>query len=248
MTIQTQAAGKKVRAFAALVTQVATQLVIQGEIASKAGITESSPLADRLKLVKGLQIGITGPGSSTDTFLRFLVQSAGFTPDRDVTILPVGAAAPMLASFSRKRIDGFVLSSPTAEQAKLELGGMTLVDLGKGEFEPLRGYLYNCLAARQDWLEKNGDKARRIVRAIAAAERLIHEKPDEARAAAKPFFGKLDSRVYEAAFRQNAPTYPASPRIDPVGVERNLAFIAATEGKRPDVRVEELYTNAFVEK
>ena len=246
LNIQTQLKGQNVKAFAALVTEVATQLVIQGDIAAKAGIKESTPFAERLKVIKGLRIGITGSGSSTDRFLRSLIQAAGLKADSEVTIVPVGAGAPILASFAQKRIDVFFLSSPTAEQAKVEMGGVALVDLGKGEFAPLRGYLYNCLSARADWLEKNGDKARRIVRAIAAAERLIKEHPDEARAAAKPFLGKIDERVYNAAFQANLASYPATPRIEPVGVERNFVFIAETEGARPNVRPEDLYTNAYL--
>ncbi len=244
--IQARAQRQDVRAFAAMVSQLASALVVQGEILQKAGVTESSPMAARLKVLKGLRIGITGPGSSTDKLARYLTSAAGYKPDQDVTIVPVGNSSAILASFSRQRIDAFILSSPTPEVAEQQHGGKTLVGFAKGEFDPLRHFLYSCLAARSDWLKQNPDKARRVVRAIASALAVIRDNPEQAKAALKPYFKNIDPKVFDASFRNNLPAYPSTPRIDPAGLENALVFTAATEGKRPDVSVQDLYTDEYL--
>lgn len=243
--IQAQSKKQDVRAFAALASELASSLVVQGKIMDEAGITVSSPIAERLKVIKGLRIGITGPGSSTDKLVRYLSDAAGYEPDEDVTIVPVGNGTAMLASFSQDRIDGFILSSPTPETAVAKYEGKILVPFAKGEFEPLQHFLYSCLAARADWLEQNPETARRIVRAIAAALTLIHENPDEAKAALRPHFSKLDADVFSASFDNNLSAYPRTPEINPKGLENALAFTAATEGEDLQVDAKSLYTDRF---
>ncbi len=248
LNITTHEKNRKITAIAALVTQLTTQIIAQAEVGKKANVTADSPAPERLKALKGLKVGITGPGSSTDRFLRFLVKSSGMDPERDVTIIPLGASAPILAAFQQKRIDAFVFSSPTAERAMLEMGGFPLVNLGKGEFEPLRDFLYNSLSATPEWLAKNGDKAVRVVRAIQAALTLIHEKPEEAKAAGKAYFPKLDQKIYDAAFVQSRPAYPKTPHITKRGLEVNYMFIKASEGRDVTVPMEALYSNEYAEK
>ncbi|RDJ20633.1 ABC transporter substrate-binding protein [Bosea caraganae] len=247
LNIEAQMRKQDVKAFAALVTHVPSQLIIQGDIAKKAGITEQTPIAERLKLLKGLRIGITGVGSSTDKFLRSMLNFVKIDPERDVTIVPMGTAAPLLAAFSQKRIDAYVFSSPTAETGRLKFGGATLVNLGSGEFEPLKDFLYNCLTARADWLKKNAETTRKIVRATTSALELIQKDPEAAQKAALPFFDKLDPALYKEAYRQSMSSYPLSPRIDEPGVEANYVFEEEAEGKRPNVDPKVLYTNDYIE-
>jgi len=62
----------------------------------------------------------------------------------------------------------------------------------------------------------------------------------------QPFFKNTDPRVLEAAFKNNLPAYSKTPRIDPAGIATALDFAAATEGKRPAVKVEDVYTNEYL--
>jgi NitT/TauT family transport system substrate-binding protein len=244
--IQAQIAHQDVRVFAVLADQLASAVVVQGDIMTKAGLTQTSPIEARIKLLKGLRVGITGPGSSTDKLARFLATNAGFDPDQDMTIVPVGNSGATLAAFSRQRIDAFILSSPTPEMAEIKYGGKVLVNLAKGEYGPLRSFIYSCLAATSPWLQKNADTARRVVRALAAAEQLIQQNPDEAKRAVRPMFDKVDLKAFDAAFANNLPAYPTTPRVDPAGIETALAFAAATDGQRPALKREDLYTNDYL--
>lgn len=248
LNIATHEKGRKITAIAALVTQLTHRIVAQEEVSKRTGVTEASPPAERLKALKGLKIGITGAGSSTDRFTRFLVQSGGYDPDRDVTIIPLGESAPILAAFQQKRIDAFFFSSPTSERAILEMKGFTLINLAKGEFEPLRDFLYNVLSATPEWLAKNGDKAVRVIRAVSKGLDLIHAKPEEAKQAGLKYFPKVDMKIFDAAFEQALPSYPKTLHIARRGLEVNYMFVKASEGRDIKVPIEMLYSNEYVDK
>lgn len=240
--------GKRVVAIAALVTQLTQRIVVQGEIAQQLGITDSTPIEQRLKALKGLRIAITGPGSSTDRFTRYLVQSGGYNPDRDVTIMPLGEAQSMLAAFQQKRIDAFFISSPTTDRAILQMKGVALVDLAKGEFEPLRDFLYNVLSATPEWLAKNEDKTVRVIRALAEGLALIHADPQEAKTAGRRFFPKYEERIFDAAFASALPSFPKTPLIARRGLEKNYVFIKASENRDVTVPMDDLFSNVYVER
>ena len=56
------------------------------------------PLKDRLQAMKGLRIGITTPGATSDLFMRFLFRSVGMDPDHDLEIVPLGGVSIQVAA------------------------------------------------------------------------------------------------------------------------------------------------------
>src|SRR5690606_11240726 len=90
--------------------------VVRKEFLARRGISEEefqkmSPL-DRVRLHQGGVMGITGPGSMTDVFTRWLVKKAGLDPDRDMMIMNLGGASGLYTSLRAGRIDSFFLSPP----------------------------------------------------------------------------------------------------------------------------------------
>src|SRR5258708_35010045 len=63
------------------------------------------PYPQMLTDLKGLKIGISTPGASTDVTLRFLLREAGLDPQMDVTIVPVGDPTTALAGLKYGVID-----------------------------------------------------------------------------------------------------------------------------------------------
>lgn len=239
--------GQPLVSFAALMTEFASNLVMQGDVARARGITSASPTADRIAALKGLKVGITSPGSATDQILRYLLEQQRIAPDRDVTVIPVGGSGPMIAAFSQKRIDAFVLSSPTAETAVVKHGGVMLINFSRGEYEPLAGILYMSLIAKRDWLEQNAETATAICRALAKAERLIAGQPEEAKGAVRGFFEKTEPAIFDQAWGSNVKAYPATPVIAAAAMQKAIDFLNATESEKADVTVAQAMDNRFAE-
>src|SRR5438093_9399688 len=94
-TITQQAKGQNIEA---LVLQGKYAGIVLGMSKAKAA-TYKSP-AD----LKGMKIGVTAPGSSTNMFVNILLAKAGLKPD-DVSIIGVGAGAGAVAIMKRGEID-----------------------------------------------------------------------------------------------------------------------------------------------
>lgn len=239
--------GQEVRAFGNVMNQIPTNIVIQGDVARRHNLTAASPMADRIKALKGLTLGVNAAGSAPDQVLRYTLRASGIDPDKDVRISPVGAGAALIGSFEQKRIDGFAFSSPASDIAVEKFGGLMVVNYAKGEYEPLRGFLYLALIARADWLDENPDRSARTVKAFWKALRLIREKPEEARAAVRTFFPSMDEASFNRGFAANALALPDNPRIDPASVEMNREFSQTVENVKLDLALERVYTNRFVD-
>lgn len=239
--------GQDVRMFASIMNQYGSNIVIQGDVAKRLGLNENSSMQDRLNALKGLTLAITGPGSAPDLLLRHMAKATGLDPDRDMTLTPLGGAAGMLAAFKQKRIDGFCLSSPTSDTAVMEMDGFTLFNMSKGEYEPLKDFLYITLIAKDSWLTQNSELATGVVKAIWKAQKLIAEQPNEAKEAVQTFFSKTEPKLFDAAWVSSVPAFPASPHISKESIEKNFDFIENVEGQRLNVQPDTIYTNRFVE-
>lgn len=246
VAIRARSRGQNVQAFASVQTQFGSTVVIQGEAAQKAGISATSSLGARIQALKGLKIGVAGPGSTTDMLVRYLAKDAGLSPDKDLTIMPIGGAPNMLAAFSQGSINGFSLSPPTTTTAQ-QKGGVVLMDLAKGEYQPLNGFLFTAMIAREDWLAANTDTARKMVRALWRAEQLIATDPDKAREAVRPYFAHTAATIFDAAWIASLPSYPATPKVERSGIEKNISFMNAVEADPVSLDPQAVFTNAIVD-
>ena len=135
------------------------------------------PYPDRLKDMKGLKLGISSPGASTDNTLRFLLQEAGLKPDQDVHIVPIGAPDTQIAALSKGQVDGTIAFEPIQTQAIFGLKiAKPVLDLESGEGPDIfKEYAYNGIAGQGKYIDSHRDVARAMVDAIVEAEEFINE-------------------------------------------------------------------------
>jgi len=239
--------GANVKLIGTIVGQYASNVVLRGDVAKRLGVTAQTPMPQRLAALRGLKLAASGAGSSTDFLLRYLAQKGGLAPERDLTLLYLGGGGPILAAFSQGRIDGFALSSPTSDIALLKYGGALLIDMSRGEFDDLRGYPSIMLSAKASWLNTNAETARRVLRALARADRMIREQPAGAKQAVRKRFAGTADDVYEAAWKANLSAYPASPRVEDAAVKRAVTFLGAVQGTRITGSSNDFFDNSHVD-
>ncbi|HYK79968.1 MAG TPA: ABC transporter substrate-binding protein [Micropepsaceae bacterium] len=221
--------GSGVTLIGTIIGQYASNMVLREDVAKRLGITHDTPIRQRLAALRGLKIAGSGVGSSTDFLIRYLAKQAGLSPERDFTVLFLADGGPILAAFSQKRIDGFVFSSPTSDMAILKYKGVMILDMSRGEFDDLRGYPSITLSAKTSWLKTKPDTARRFLRALARADRMIHAEPARAQALLRKRFETFPDDIYKAAWAANIAAYPQNPRIEEVSVERAIAFLSSIQ-------------------
>ena len=207
-TISQQAKGQNIEA-----------LVMQGKYAgivlamSKAKAANYKSPAD----LKGMKIGVTAPGSSTNMFVNILLAKAKLAPDA-VAIIGVGATAGAVAIMKRGEIDAMSNLDPVI--AQLESGGdiVAVVDTrtAKGMQDVYGGaYAAGSIYVPIEFAKKNPGTMQAFVNAMMRALRFIQASTADQIVASVPAEYYADKALYKAALEKNLESFRHDGTISP---------------------------------
>jgi ABC-type nitrate/sulfonate/bicarbonate transport system substrate-binding protein len=245
--LRAAAAGQRMLAIANLIDKPMVELVLRKDVAEAAGITGKMPLAERAKVLKGKTVAIQGVGSIVHAWERLVVHRGGLDVEKDVRIAPMDPPA-MLPALASKQIDGFA-TSPPFTTAPVVKGEAILLAGGSTDAPDLLPFSYGLIYTRSDMCTKAREKCEKVVRALAAANKMILEQPEEALNILKKRFDKMEPQVLAAAWKTVAAahakdlrvTVPALEHAQQVTIEANLL------GDKERLQsFDGLYTNEFV--
>ena len=199
-TISQQAKGQAIEA---LVLQGQYSAIVLAMPKAKAAAYKSP--AD----LKGMKIGVTAPGSSTNMFVNILLAKANLKPD-DVSIIGVGAGAGAVAIMKRGEIDAISNLDPVIAQLESDGTAVPVVDTRtpKGMQEVYGGaYAAGCIYAPPEFAQKNPRTAQAVVNAIVRALRFLQQSSLDQIVAAVPPEYYTDKALYKAALEKNIATF-----------------------------------------
>jgi NitT/TauT family transport system substrate-binding protein len=245
--LRAAASGQRMLAIANLVDRPLVEFVLRKDVADAAGINDKMPLADRAKALKGKTIGIQGVGSIVHAWERLVVSRGGLDIEKDVRIAPMDPPG-MLAGLQTKQLDGFATSLPFTTDAIVK-GAAVMLASGAVDAPDLLPFAYGLIYARPDKCAKEREKCVRIVRALAAANRMILDTPDQALEILKKRFNTMDQQVLAAAWQTVSKahakdlhvTVPGLDHSQKVSIEAKLL-----EAKNELKSFDGLYTDEFV--
>src|SRR5437016_6458275 len=166
------------------------------DVAKTKGVTESMPLADKIKALKGLTVGVTNPGALTAHFAAFVIRKAGYVPQQDVHVIPIGSGPTWLAALENRKVDVALTATPVPETAVDRGFAVMFIDNARGEDPSVPEFLLECLITRPDVIEKTPDLVRRMVRALLKSNVwALRASPDQIADALKPFLGQTPHEV-----------------------------------------------------
>jgi len=199
-TISQQAKGQNIEA---LILEGKYAAIILGMSKAKAAQYRSP------KDLKGMKIGVTAPGSSTNMFVNILLAKDGLKPDA-VSIIGVGATAGAVAIMKRGEIDAISNLDPVISMLEASGDIVPVVDTrtAKGMQEVYKGaYAAGCIYVPVEFAKKYPNTAQAVVNAMMRALRFIqHSTPDQIVAAVPADF-YTDRALYKAALEKNLETF-----------------------------------------
>ncbi len=156
--------------------------------------------------LKGLKIGVTAPGSSTNMFVNNLLAKDGLKPT-DVAIVGVGAGAGAVAAMDKGEIDAVSNLDPVISTLEASGKFVAVADsrTEKGMKEIYGGdYLASCIYADNDFVKKNPHTTQAVVNAMVKANRWIAKAtPEQIMAAVPEAYMAGNRSVYKAALLKN---------------------------------------------
>lgn len=214
-----------------------------------------SDLADKVKAgagLKGLKLGITAPGSSTDTVARYYIKKSGLGP-RDVNIIAVGSGAPGMVALEAKNIDALVYFDPIATLLARKNAAKPLFDARtvEGSHVAFGGvYPTACLYLQQSFIDTHPETVQRLVNALLKTHRWINSASTEQLVDAIPAGYKTDNReVNIEILKASKALFSQTGLMDAEAAKVPLAVLSDFDPKIAAANIDlgKTFTNRFAE-
>ncbi|HEY5741665.1 MAG TPA: ABC transporter substrate-binding protein [Terrimicrobiaceae bacterium] len=168
------------------------------------------------KDLKGLKIGITAPGSSTNVFVNNLLAQGGLS-SKDVSFIGVGAGASAVVAMENASIDAIAHLDPIISQLEISGNYVAVADTRTPSgMKDLYGgdYLASTIYATDSFITKNPNTVQAVVNAIVRALRWIEQATPEQIVAVVPREYKgADESLYKTALLRNLAGYSPDGQI-----------------------------------
>ncbi len=172
--------------------------------------------------LKGMKIGVTAPGSSTNMMANFVLAQAGLTP-QDASFIGVGSAASALAAIRNGQIDAISHLEPVLSMLEKEGDIKVVVDTRTEEGTRALFGGSNPAAVlylKKDFIDKNPNTVQAATNALYKALQWIAKATPEEIAATVPEEYLLgDKGLYMLAVKNSKPTYSLTGVIPAAGMK-----------------------------
>jgi len=222
---------------------------IHKEAAKAKGIAETTPLAEKLKAMKGLTVGVTNPGALTAHLAAFVIRKAGYAPQQDVKIIPVGAGPTWIAALENRKVDLALTAPPVPETAVQRGFAIMFIDNTKGEDPSVAEFLMENLVARPETVKKDPELVRKMVRALVKANKwALGSTPEQVADALKPSLGKTEPAILLAGVKSVLPALSPDGRITERSVQITQDILEQAGILKKRVGYSEVVSNEFLPK
>src|SRR5215467_3277912 len=219
------------------------------DVAKSKGITESMPLAEKIKALKGLTIGMTNPGALTAHLATFVVRKAGYNPQQDVNIIPIGSGPTWLAALENHKVDVALTAPPVPDTAISRGFAIMLINNAKGEDPSIPEFLMENLIIRPETATKDPDMIRRMVRALTKANKwALQSTPEQVSDALKPSMDTIKPDILLAGVKSVLPALSPDGRTSERSVQITQDILEQAGILKKRVAYSEIVTNEFLAK
>jgi ABC-type nitrate/sulfonate/bicarbonate transport system substrate-binding protein len=205
-------------------------------------------LKERGALLKGKTIAIQGVGSIIHAWERFVAARGGLDPENDVRIAPMDPPA-MMGALQTKAVDGFATSLPYTTEPVLNGMAKMFASAPEGIAPDMIPFPYGVIMTRPQTCKDNAEKCRRMVHALADANKMIHDQPDKALEILSKRFKTMDQNVLKAAWKTVAAAHATDLRVTQKILETGDRMNAEAKLLKPEDRVKSydgLFTDQYL--
>ena len=191
--------------------------------------------------LKGMKIGVTAPGSSTNFFVMYLMVKNGLKAD-DASFIRVGAGPTAVAAMKRGEIDAIANLDPVITKLQQD-GDLVVVADSRTEEDNIKLFGGNNPAAviylKNDFIQKNPVTTQRFVNAMYKAVKWLEKASAEDVAKTVPeeyYIG--DRSLYLSAFNASRPMYSKTGLIPDKGMQNANEMLVLFDKEVADAKVD----------
>lgn len=209
-------------------------------------------LAGKIKTaadLKGLKIGVTAPGSSTNMLVQFAMVKAGLKKD-DAAFIGVGSGASAVAQVKNKAVDVISHLEPVTTKLISDGDVTPLIDTRS---EKATVALFGgtnpaaVLYLKQDFIDKNPITTQKLVNALMKANKwLVTATPEQVLATLPEEFALGDKTLFLKAIASSLESYSRDGIISQTGFASVYDMLKLLDEEMKDVKLE--LKDTFVDK
>jgi len=214
---------------------------------------DKAPSYHTLRDLKGMKIGVTGPGSASAIGLKMLLSKVGMTVD-DVGVIGVGAGAAAVAAVITGKLDAIANFDPAISLLERDGAIKTILDTRHAkDLDYLYGGPFAASAFYLDarFSERYPKTTQAFVNAISTAlDWMTKASTDEIVETVPPEYYAGDRALYRVMIEQNRERVSPDGRISPEAAEIVLRNLSAFEDTLRNVKIDlaGTYDNSFIER
>ena len=164
--------------------------------------------------LKGQGSAVTRYGSTTHFYLRAALKHVGLNPDKDMTVLQLGAGPEMVAALEVGRIAAAALTTRYAIPF-LERGWPVLVDLSTTDLV----YPSSCVTSSRAFIRAEPKTTEDFLRAYVAGIHLIKKDHRFAEKSFAKWMREKDANIVKKTIAAYARLFKAAPHVPDKGIE-----------------------------
>jgi NitT/TauT family transport system substrate-binding protein len=216
------------------------------------GVRKDKPYNSAADL-KGMKIGVSAPGSSTNFFVMYMMSKAGLKPT-DASYIGVGIGPSAVAAIKKGEIDALANLDPMI--TKLEQDGDIKVVADSRTEDGTRKIFGGSnpaavLYLKQDFIDRNPRTTQALVNAFYKTLKWLEQATPEQIAATVPedyFLG--DKALYVAAVKANKPVYSRTGIIPAAGMQSAADMLLAFDDELKNAKIDlaKTFDDRFVRK
>src|SRR5882672_2395999 len=203
--------------------------------------------------LKGMKIGVSAPGSSTNFFAMYLMSKAGLKPT-DASYIGVGIGPSVIAAVIKGEIDA--ISNLEPMMTKLELDGQIKVVADTRTEEGTRAIFGGSnpaavLYAKQDFIARNPNTAQALVNAFYKTLKWLESAtPEQVTATVPEEYWLGDRALYTAAVKASKPVYSLTGIIPAAGMKSASDMLVSFDDELKNAKLDlaKTFDDRFVKK
>ena len=205
--------------------------------------------------LKGLKVGVTAPGSSTNMFLNNILAKGGLKPS-DVSVVGVGAGSGAVAAMEKGEIDALSNLDPVITQLEATGKFVAVADsrTEKGMNDIYGGdYHASVIYITDEFIKKNPNTVQAVVNAIVRADRWIaRATPQEIVDLMPDAYKGGNPTLYKAGLLKNMIGYSEDGQMS-MKAARNVynvlkQFEPSVIKAGDSIKLEQTFDNSFAKK
>jgi len=204
----------------------------------------SIPEIKTVEQLKGGKIAVSRFGSATDLGVRMALAKVGLNPERDATLLQIGAQTARVAALQSKAVQATIITPPFTLTAR-KLGYNTLIDMAQLNIP----FQLTALVTTKAYVKAQRDTVMSVIRSLAEGIHFYKTEKEPSIKIMSKYLQTTDREALEETYREvTLKVVPEKPYPTLPGLQTIIDELATRVPKAKGSKPEDFVDMSFVKK